>query len=677
MAGIPVEEITAEEALRREPQLHPGTQRAFTVPDATIDGWRMVWGCARDVERRGGSVLTYHELEDLIVEDDRVLGAKVKDVRTGEIKEIRADITVSASGAWAGRVAQLADCEVSVKGGRGIMIAMNHRLVQAVVNRCRMPGDSDILVPIRTVSVLGTTDSPTDDPEDTSIPAAEIQQMIDDGAEMIPHLADARALRVWAGIRPLYSAKPTANGDTRDISRDYALLDHREHDCVDGFVTITGGKLTTARLMGEKAVDMVCERLGVTAACTTADEPLPGSEHNRPMQITDRLETREETLHSDQAICECELVSRGMLLEAQANRPTNNLDDLRRTLRLGMGPCQGGFCIPRAAAALVAADRMDAATANRAIESFSEERWKGVWPLLEPAARPVRRGSTSGSSTARSTSGTCRNEPHRGDRRRARRARVRASHRRRGGPVIGDLDGRRIAPARRRHARRAGLRARPRRRAARGAERAARQPPLPARSAASGWRPPSPGCATGCPRCTSPATASRTCSCPPPSAPSAPPPPPRPRWPPATCAEADRSCSSASVAQGLRAPAGRGQRRAGRLPRRREHRDARRRHRDARGQRARHLAARPGAGLRRPRARLALVAAVKRPSAPPTAPAVGLPAVLGANYHPDAYAAMSDALGTEVFEVPTIPPSVPGIRLYRALTGELRLAAAG
>ena len=53
-----------------------------------------------------------------------------------------------------------------------------------------------------------------------------------------------------------------------------------------------------------------------------------------------------------------------------------------------MGPCQGGFCIPRAAAALVAADRMDASTANRAIESFVEERWKGVWPLL--AGRQAR-----------------------------------------------------------------------------------------------------------------------------------------------------------------------------------------------------------------------------------------------------------------------------------------------
>ena len=54
-AGIPVEEIEPAEALRREPRLHPGIQRAFSVPDAAVDGWRLLWGCADDVERRGGA----------------------------------------------------------------------------------------------------------------------------------------------------------------------------------------------------------------------------------------------------------------------------------------------------------------------------------------------------------------------------------------------------------------------------------------------------------------------------------------------------------------------------------------------------------------------------------------------------------------------------------------------
>ena len=44
----------------------------------------------------------------------------------------------------------------------------------------------------------------------------------------------------------------------------------------------------------------------------------------------------------------------------------------------------------------------------------------------------------------------------------------------------------------------------------------------------------------------------------------------------------------------------------------------------------------------------------------------------GVDRHAEVAAAVADALGGEVFEVPTPPPSVPGIRLYRALTAELR-----
>ncbi|HMC37173.1 MAG TPA: FAD-dependent oxidoreductase, partial [Actinomycetota bacterium] len=46
-AAIPVEEIGVEEALRREPNLNPNISRCFVVPDAAIDTWKTVWGCAR------------------------------------------------------------------------------------------------------------------------------------------------------------------------------------------------------------------------------------------------------------------------------------------------------------------------------------------------------------------------------------------------------------------------------------------------------------------------------------------------------------------------------------------------------------------------------------------------------------------------------------------------------
>ena len=54
--------------------------------------------------------------------------------------------------------------------------------------------------------------------------------------------------------------------------------------------------------------------------------------------------------------------------------------------------------------------------------------------------------------------------------------------------------------------------------------------------------------------------------------------------------------------------------------------------------------------------------------------AVGFPAVLGLDRHVEAWAALRDVLGHPVFEVPSLPPSVPGIRLFRALRARLRRA---
>ena len=63
-------------------------------------------------------------------------------------------------------------------------------------------------------------------------------------------------------------------------------------------------------------------------------------------------------------------------------RATTNLDDIRRMLRLGMGPCQGGFCIYRATGILHGLDGMSGEQANGALLGFLQERWKGMWPIL-------------------------------------------------------------------------------------------------------------------------------------------------------------------------------------------------------------------------------------------------------------------------------------------------------
>jgi glycerol-3-phosphate dehydrogenase subunit B len=76
--------------------------------------------------------------------------------------------------------------------------------------------------------------------------------------------------------------------------------------------------------------------------------------------------------------------------------------------------------------------------------------------------------------------------------------------------------------------------------------------------------------------------------------------------------------------------------------------------------------------LELPEERGRVTAALRAAIGDPGGARIGLPAALGIDRHAEVAAAVSDALGAEVFEVPTAPPSVPGIRLYRALTAELR-----
>jgi len=382
-SDVDCEEIPVAQALRDEPRLNPGISRAFRVPDANIDVWKTVWALAHGAQQRGARILPYHEVVAIQRDGDTVTGARVHDVRAGEELEIEARVTVNASGAWAGRIAALAGIEgVRVLPGRGIMIAMNHRLVNTVINRCQMPTDGDIIVPIRTVSVIGTTDQHSEDPDDHTVHEDEVDAMFDEGEKLVPGFRTARALRVWTGVRPLFEDAKAADTETRNVTRAHALLDHSERDGVGGFITITGGKLTTFRLMAEDTVDAVCRALNVERPCLTASVPLPGSERGEHYRLGERLARKEAALRQQQIICECELVSREKLEVAVKQTGSTNLDDIRRQLRLGMGPCQGGFCIYRAAGIMHELDSLSAQDVDLALTSFLQERWKGVWPVL-------------------------------------------------------------------------------------------------------------------------------------------------------------------------------------------------------------------------------------------------------------------------------------------------------
>ena len=160
---------------------------------------------------------------------------------------------------------------------KGSLLILDHRINNHVINRCRKPSDADILVPGDTISLIGTTSTHVDYSEIdyNRVTAEEVDILLREGEKLAPVMAQTRILRAYAGVRPLVASDNDPSG--RNVSRGIVLLDHAERDGLDGFITITGGKLMTYRLMAEWATDAVCRKLGNSEPCVTAEQPLPGS----------------------------------------------------------------------------------------------------------------------------------------------------------------------------------------------------------------------------------------------------------------------------------------------------------------------------------------------------------------------------------------------------------------
>jgi len=232
--------------------------------------------------------------------------------------------------------------------------------------------------------VLGTTSQNTEEIEDPSADESEVDLLLSEGEKVLPEIHSTRAIRAYAGVRPLMGARESEE-DTRTLSRDFLLLDHGESDGVKGLFSIVGGKLTTYRLMAEKTVDSICRVMKNRAPCTTAEKPLPFPKEYSFHDLGARLQRIADSKSSPERreiYCECELVSREEILQEIEKLTHPSLKEVQERTRAGMGPCQGGFCSSRLTALLSEAGKIPPGTSLSLLKHFLEERWKGTRPVL-------------------------------------------------------------------------------------------------------------------------------------------------------------------------------------------------------------------------------------------------------------------------------------------------------
>ncbi|MFO7715449.1 anaerobic glycerol-3-phosphate dehydrogenase subunit GlpA [Desulfosarcina sp.] len=382
--GIAAAVVDPREALEMEPCLSPHTIAAFAVEDASVDPFKLSLDNLAQAGRLGTCLLLHHKVVGFDKHAGCIETVRLSALRNGNDVRVHADQIVNASGAWAGEVAAMAGACIRMVYSQGSLIISQARIGQRVINRLRQPADADILVPAGTVSIFGTTSKRIDSPDKCRPTVAEIDSMIRDGMEMVPKLADTRFIRAYAGIRPL--VRSGSGSEDRAVSRGYSLLGHEEDGLVN-FITITGGKLTTYRLMAEKTADLVCQRLGNTVPCRTAEDPLPASSEARFTEpgLTPKMWFKKKD-PSDLLLCECEMVPTSVFNEIAATLATAGhrpgLREMGQRSRVGKGPCQGSFCSLRMAAHMYNEGMLKESEGVDELKDFLNERWRGMQPLL-------------------------------------------------------------------------------------------------------------------------------------------------------------------------------------------------------------------------------------------------------------------------------------------------------
>jgi glycerol-3-phosphate dehydrogenase len=238
------------------------------VPDGTFEPLRLALAFAAAAKSNGARFLPYHEVKSLVLDGKgNVCGVRVLDRTADRDEDLRSDIVVSATGAWAGEIAEMAHVNVPVRPTPGVMVAFEGRLLQRPVNRLCEPDDGDIVLPQRRMVVVGTTSFEVKEPDYVPVTDDQVQMMVERGADLVPAIRQAKMRGAFMSSRPLIGEGLEA----RSVARTFKCFDHKESACVEGFVTITGGKATTCRAMAEKTADMVCDQLGINTPCQTKE----------------------------------------------------------------------------------------------------------------------------------------------------------------------------------------------------------------------------------------------------------------------------------------------------------------------------------------------------------------------------------------------------------------------
>ena len=229
--------------LINENELIGGTQFA----DAVTDDSRLVIRVLREAQKDGAEVINYVGVDSLVKEDGKVVGANLKDAENGEVFAVKAKVVINATGAWGDELRGEMTDEKNIRPARGSHIVVpSWRLPVAQSFTAMHPDDKRpiFIFPWEGRTVIGTTDLDNKgiDNQETAMTREELDYLMKVANNQFPkaQLKEKDIISSWAGVRPLVSSGALNPSKEK---RDHSVWNDK------GLVTVSGGKLTTFRLI--------------------------------------------------------------------------------------------------------------------------------------------------------------------------------------------------------------------------------------------------------------------------------------------------------------------------------------------------------------------------------------------------------------------------------------------
>ncbi|RJP46516.1 MAG: glycerol-3-phosphate dehydrogenase/oxidase [Anaerolineaceae bacterium] len=245
------------------PLTTPDLRGGYRYFDANTDDARLVLRLLRESVAGGALAINYARVESLLRrQNGEVCGAIVRDTSGEAMRqaEVRARVVINAAGAWVDELRGKIQNKPRLRPLRGshLILPFDRLPIKRAVSFMHpRDGRPVFAIPWEGAVVFGTTDVDHRAPlqTDPSISALETEYLLEALQKIFPsqELTAADVLSTYSGLRPVVD---TGKADPSKESREHAIWDER------GLLTVSGGKLTTFRIMARDALKAVRRHLG-------------------------------------------------------------------------------------------------------------------------------------------------------------------------------------------------------------------------------------------------------------------------------------------------------------------------------------------------------------------------------------------------------------------------------